>query len=120
MGLIYSNTSSKIKPKLKPKSERDAYAAWCAKYGINPDGKKRKKEPLTVSKSPVVVTGVMQRETFRYPSLDTGHSGAVTTGVKKHTYTGDKMLGIAVMHKSNLVPIFTEENAVEVSRMRRG
>jgi hypothetical protein len=30
------------------------------------------------------------------------------------------MLGIAVMHKSNLVPIFSDDNAVEVSRMRRG
>jgi hypothetical protein len=120
MGIIYSNTSSKVKPKLKPKSERDAYAAWCAKHGINPNSKRRKKEPLTVSKSPVVVTGVMRRETVRYPSLDTGHVGAVTTGKTKNVYTGDKMLGIAVMHKSNLVPIFTEENAVDVSRMRRG
>lgn len=35
-------------------------------------------------------------------------------------YTGDKLLGIAVMHKSNLVPVFKAEDAVEIARMRRG
>lgn len=35
-------------------------------------------------------------------------------------YTGDKLLGIAVMHKSNLVPVFKAEDAVDIARMRRG
>ena len=35
-------------------------------------------------------------------------------------YTGTKLKGIATMHKSNMVPIFSEEEAVEVARMRRG
>lgn len=35
------------------------------------------------------------------------------------TYTGTKVIGIAVMHKSNAVPIFSNEEAVEVSSMRR-
>lgn len=39
---------------------------------------------------------------------------------KANTYTGNKLIGIAVMHKSNLVPVFTKEDAVEISRMRRG
>ena len=34
-------------------------------------------------------------------------------------YTGTKIVGIATMHKSNLVPIFNEEAAVEVAQMRR-
>lgn len=34
-------------------------------------------------------------------------------------YTGDKVIGIATMHKSNLVPIFTDEEAKDVSKMRR-
>lgn len=40
---------------------------------------------------------------------------------KKDTlvYTGDKMLGIGTMHKSNAVPVFSEEAATEISRMRR-
>jgi len=34
-------------------------------------------------------------------------------------YTGTKMLGVGTMHKSNSIPIFSEEQAVEVSTMRR-
>ena len=118
--MIYSNTKSKVKPKIMPKAEREAYAKWCAKYDINPEGKAKKKPTSKMIKLPGTVYTPFIRETIRYPSRDTGHSGAVTTGVKKYMYTGDKMLGIAVMHKSNLVPIFSDENAVDVSRMRRG
>lgn len=35
-------------------------------------------------------------------------------------YTGTKVLGIATMHKSNLVPIFNADAAVDAAHMRRG
>ena len=34
-------------------------------------------------------------------------------------YTGTKVLGIATMHKSNPVPIFSDQEAVDVATMRR-
>ena len=34
-------------------------------------------------------------------------------------YTGTKVKGIATMHKSNAVPVFSDEQAVDISRMRR-
>jgi hypothetical protein len=34
-------------------------------------------------------------------------------------YTGTKIKGIGTMHKSNAVPIFSDEEAVDISRMRR-
>ena len=34
-------------------------------------------------------------------------------------YTGTKMLGIGTMHKSNAVPIFSEDSAKDISTMRR-
>jgi hypothetical protein len=35
-------------------------------------------------------------------------------------YTGErKLLGVAVMHKSNLVPVFDQKEAEEISKMRR-
>ena len=46
----------------------------------------------------------------------------VGTGVKKQSqqYSGKrKLLGIGTMHKSNLVPIWDEEGAKEISKMRR-
>ena len=35
------------------------------------------------------------------------------------TYTGTNILGIAVLHKSCLQPIFSNEEAIEVAQMRR-
>jgi hypothetical protein len=51
------------------------------------------------------------------PSRDTG--GNATLAPAK-VYTGTKVKGIATMHKSNAVPVFSNEEAVEISRMRRG
>ena len=54
----------------------------------------------------------------RIPSVDTG-APHITGRVSKQ-YTGTKVLGIATMHKSNAVPVFAEEQAIEISQMRRG
>lgn len=35
------------------------------------------------------------------------------------TYTGTKVIGIGTMHKSNAVPIFSDDEAKEISSMRR-
>ena len=61
------------------------------------------------------------RETKDYPSLSNNVSG---NGTRKEPmqYTGErKLLGIATMHKSNMVPIFEDqkEQAVEIAQMRR-
>jgi hypothetical protein len=34
-------------------------------------------------------------------------------------YTGTKVMGIATMHKSNAVPVFSDEEAVDIAKMRR-
>jgi carbonic anhydrase len=34
-------------------------------------------------------------------------------------YTGDKMIGIATLHKSNAVPVFSTEDAQAIANMRR-
>jgi hypothetical protein len=50
-------------------------------------------------------------------SVDTGWVPCV-----KHQdteYTGTKVKGIGTMHKSNAVPIFSDEEAVAISKMRR-
>ena len=52
------------------------------------------------------------------PSLNTGTTGAVTVRATPQ-YTGTKVKGIGTMHKSNAVPIFTDNEAVEISKMRR-
>lgn len=87
------------------------------KWGVEQDEKKRKRalaaEPLSYSLSAPAGRG----NTNHIPSRVT--EGGSTAPVHK-VYTGTKVLGIATMHKSNAVPIFAEEEAVEISRMRRG
>jgi hypothetical protein len=89
-----------------------------SKWGVEAEEKKRKRalaaEPLTYS-----LSAPAGRETKRINSLDTGHSGAVRTKDIPQ-YTGTKIIGIGTMHKSNAVPIFSDEQAVEISTMRRG
>jgi hypothetical protein len=43
-----------------------------------------------------------------------------TNRVSENVYTGTLIKGIATMHKSNAVPILNEEQAIEISKMRRG
>jgi hypothetical protein len=59
-----------------------------------------------------------ERSTRHIPSLDTGLG--TTAPVPTKQYTGDKMIGIGTMHKSNMVPIFSDKEAREISTMRRG
>lgn len=57
-------------------------------------------------------------EMLSKPSLSTGVG--VATKSASPVYTGNKVKGIGTMHKSNAVPIFSDEEAVEISQMRRG
>ena len=54
--------------------------------------------------------------TAHLKSIDTG--GNATLAPPK-VYTGSMVKGIATMHKSNAVPVFSDEEAVDISRMRR-
>ena len=62
-------------------------------------------------------TSVYRRQEDDIPSLSSG-VGTCAKNEKKQ-YTGDKILGIGVMHKSNCVPIFNGEQAESISKMRR-
>jgi hypothetical protein len=54
--------------------------------------------------------------TAHIKSVDTG--GNATLKPAK-VYTGTKVKGIATMHKSNAVPVFSDEEAVDIAKMRR-
>ena len=63
----------------------------------------------------------LNRETPNYPSLSNNIGGS-TAKKESMKYTGErKLVGIATMHKSNMVPIFEDnkEEAIEIARMRR-
>lgn len=57
------------------------------------------------------------REPAPINSVDTGWVACTKPADKE--YTGTKCKGIGTMHKSNAVPIFSDEEAVDISKMRR-
>ncbi len=62
------------------------------------------------------------RESPQIPSLN--YKGPmVAARVEEKVYSGTRtLIGIATMHKSNLVPIFADrkEDAIDIAKMRRG
>jgi hypothetical protein len=88
------------------------------KWGVEQETKRQKRamaaEPLVYS----LDTPVGRTNTHHIKSLDTGHSGPVSSKPAPK-YTGTKILGIGTMHKSNAVPVFSDEEARDISTMRR-
>lgn len=72
-----------------------------------PKMKSLKKEERTV-----------HREVERPKSLGEWITGPVSSK-QSQKYTGDKIKGIGTMHKSNAVPVFSDEEAVSLASMRR-
>ena len=99
---------------------RELDASWAElqkKWGIEADEKKRKRAMSQPSLDYKLSAPVGRTTSNHIPSRVT--EGGSTASVHK-VYTGTKILGIGTMHKSNAVPIFSDEEAVEISRMRRG
>ena len=86
------------------------------KWGLEQETKKRNRA-LTAE----VYKGstAYRRETPHIPSLNSRDCCGVATKSEQKVYTGTSMLGIATMHKSNSVPVFSSEDAIAISKMRR-
>jgi hypothetical protein len=121
---MYS-TTGKVKGKKKwPSAEAKRKAEmlesqWkdlLKKQGIEAEEKRRKRalESGVLTTSPRIPPG---RETAKIASLDTGWVPCTKTTDK--VYTGTKIKGIGTMHKSNAVPVFSDQEAKEISSMRR-
>jgi hypothetical protein len=98
---------------------RDLDESWKElqkRWGVEADERKRKRameaEPLFYS-----LTIPAGRSTSHIKSL--GQDSGVAALAKPKVYTGTKVKGIATMHKSNAVPVFSDEEAVDISKMRR-
>jgi hypothetical protein len=89
------------------------------KWAVEAEEKKRKRaltaEPLSSFYSLKIPEG--RNTTAHIKSVYTGGGNATLAPAK--VYTGTKVKGIATMHKSNAVPVFSDEEAVDISKMRR-
>ena len=103
----------------KAKDLEESWKALQKKWGIEADEKKRTRAmtaPALNTSGYSLAIPADRNTTAHIKSVDTG--GNVVLKPAKQ-YTGTKVKGIATMHKSNAVPVFSDEEAVDISRMRR-
>ena len=108
----------KTKNKSKKQLEADAkHEKWLRKMNAHPDQIKENKKKNA---------GVSIRSIPDYRSV--GNSiptsdvipGGSTAPAERQIYSGERrLLGVATMHKSNMVPVFDSKDAKDIARMRR-
>ena len=86
------------------------------KKGVKPYSKPKK---LPVYQQGVLeVVTPFKRTTEHIPSkITTGYASCAKLADKR--YTGNNIVGIGTMHKSNAVPIFNNDEAKDIATMRR-
>lgn len=88
------------------------------KWSVEIEDKKRKRAlsaaPLKDSYNLSIPEG--RNTTAHIRSVDTGGNAVLKPNP---IYTGTKVMGIATMHKSNAVPVFSDQEAQDISKMRR-
>lgn len=103
----------------KARELEESWKSLQKKWGIEAEEKKRRRG---------LSTGTLDTSSYRLapppgreiPKIDSlPFTGGPCVKSAEKVYTGTKIKGIGTMHKSNAVPIFSDEEAVEISRMRR-
>jgi hypothetical protein len=120
------STTGKKKGKIKFRNAEEARKSreldeqWNAiqkKWGIEAETKRQSRAMSAEKLSYSLSTPIGRTNTHHIPSLNSG--AGVATMAPAKVYTGTKVKGIATMHKSNAVPVFSDEEAIDISKMRR-
>jgi hypothetical protein len=121
------STTGKRKGKVKfrnaeeARKARDLDSAWKElqkKWAVEAEDRKRK-HALSAEPYRSSAKNYRGAESPRIPSLNNGIDASPAVLAPQKVYTGTKVKGIATMHKSNAVPVFSNEEAVDISKMRR-
>jgi hypothetical protein len=103
------------------KKSRELEESWkelLKRQGVEQEERKRARgmsaPSLSSSYSLKIPEG--RNTTAHIKSVDTGGNAVLKPSP---VYTGTMVKGIATMHKSNAVPVFSDEQAVDISKMRR-
>jgi hypothetical protein len=101
--------------KAKAEMLEENWKALQKKWGIEIEEKKRKRALAADTWEPK--SKAFRRETPHIASLP--FTAGPCTKAPDKVYTGDKIKGIGTMHKSNAVPVFSDEQAQDIAKMRR-
>jgi hypothetical protein len=111
---IYGGSKKTRKQREK---EKQAWKAQQEKYKISSVKSGKAWTPEVVNSINSRLSLNSHRLNSNFPSKDSGIGNASKKEV--NVYTGDKMIGIGNLHKSNLVPVFKDEEAKDLASMRR-
>lgn len=100
----------------KAREQEESWKALMKKWGVEAEERKRQRGLAAPTMNPVV-TKPFVRETPKIDSLPFTAGPCLKAPDK--VYTGTAIKGIGTMHKSNAVPIFSNEEAIDISKMRR-
>jgi hypothetical protein len=129
-----STTATKKRQTKRTKAEQARFEQEYQSYNKSMKQQGRHAEMMSLADYDLYVRGILsknkimskgeyqpsksyRRETPNIPSRDSGIGVALLKPKKE--YTGTLIKGIATMHKSNAVPIISDEQAVDIARMRR-
>ena len=98
----------------KARELEESWKALQKKWGMETEERKRRRAMTAEVYEPEIP---FRRETEKIASLP--FTAGPCLKPQQKVYTGSKIKGIGTMHKSNAVPIFSDEEAIEISRMRR-
>ena len=109
----HRNSASAAKARDNAESWQQLMEKWDVKTKTTPV----RKSANLATNLPNLNARLSERSTRHIASVDTGAGIAV----KKQPlqYTGTECIGIAVMHKSCLQPVFNSESAKDIAKMRR-
>ena len=119
----WMTTTNYKKRKQKGRTKRDIEAQkyhdkWLRKMGAHPD-------QITESKKTNAGSSILSVPDYRssgnsVPTSDVIPGGS-TAPQERQIYSGERrLLGVATMHKSNMVPVFDSQDAKDIAKMRRG
>lgn len=98
----------------KARELEENWKALQKKWGIEAEEKKRRR---AMTAEVYVPAPAFRRQTEKIASLP--FTGGPCVKPEQKVYTGTKIKGIGTMHKSNAVPIFSDEEAKDIAKMRR-
>jgi hypothetical protein len=117
---VYSRKKSKVKKKTAKQIQSELkHEKYLRKMGAHPDQRSIVKSVKcygSTSDSKPEGRGSTPRTDAKFPAYDPSMAKP-----EPKVYSGARtLLGIATLHKSNMVPVFDKESAIEIATMRRG
>ncbi len=103
--------------KTPTKKQIEEHAEWLAKHATKQPTKAELAKDSQSFFAKRAASLKSRDRTSHIPSRDT--AGGTTPHIQSPQYTGAAAIGIATMHKSNAIPVFSEKEAIEVATMRR-